>query len=147
MLPNVTSGGFLLAWDPAANKERWRRTDVPGGFTGGGTLATAGNLVFHGARAYNAETGDSLWDADLGSGQVTPMTYMLDGKQYVALMARNPKARLFVFALDAHEPIPPPPPPSVTGGGGGQRGQGAGGGAAEQPGRGGQATNDQGEHQ
>ncbi len=127
--PQVT-GGFLLAWDPSANKERWRLMDVPGGFTGGGTLATAGNLVFHGARAYNAETGEALWHADIGTGQVTPITYMLDGKQYVAIMGRNPSGRLFVFALDANEPIPPPPPPAA---GDGRGGQGARGGQAPAP--------------
>jgi quinohemoprotein ethanol dehydrogenase len=116
--PQVT-GGWLLAWDPAANKERWRLTDDPGGFSGGGTLATAGNLVFHGARAYNAETGEALWQSPIGGGQVTPITYMLDGKQYLALLGQNPRSRLFVFALDANAPIPAPPPPA------GNRGRGA----------------------
>jgi quinohemoprotein ethanol dehydrogenase len=102
------SGGFLLAWDPVNRKERWRITNA-GGFGGGGTLATAGNLVFHGAIAYNAETGEKLWEADLGGRSVTPISYMLDGKQYVTLFARdNPANRLFTFVLDGKAPIPPP---------------------------------------
>src|ERR1700689_1951281 len=56
--PQAT-GGFLLAGDPVARTERWRIANA-GGFNGGGTLATAGNLVFHGAVAYNAETGEKL---------------------------------------------------------------------------------------
>jgi alcohol dehydrogenase (cytochrome c)/quinohemoprotein ethanol dehydrogenase len=61
--PKAT-GGFLVAWDPKTQKERWRLVDA-GGFGGGGKLATAGNLVFHGAIAYNAETGDKLWEASV----------------------------------------------------------------------------------
>jgi quinohemoprotein ethanol dehydrogenase len=104
--PKAT-GGFLLAWDPTTQKERWRVADA-GGFGGGGAVATAGNLVFHGAIAYNAETGEKLWEADLGGRSVTPITYMLDGKQYVTLFARdNPGNRLFTFVLDGKAPIPP----------------------------------------
>jgi len=45
--PKAT-GGFPLAWDPKTQKERWRLTGPGGTNGGGGTLATAGNLVFHG---------------------------------------------------------------------------------------------------
>jgi quinohemoprotein ethanol dehydrogenase len=101
------SGRFLLAWDPVTQKERWRVTNV--GVAG--TLATAGNLVFHGADAYNAETGEKLWEADLGGASVSPVSYMLDGKQYISLLARSyPGNRLFTFVLDGKEPIPPAPP-------------------------------------
>ncbi|HEY2379618.1 MAG TPA: PQQ-dependent dehydrogenase, methanol/ethanol family [Terriglobia bacterium] len=105
--PKAT-GGFLVAWDPKTEKERWRITGAGGTNGGGGTLATAGNLVFHGPIAYNAETGEKLWSADLGGNNVTPVTYMLDGKQYVTLFARNyPENRLFTFVLDGKAPIPP----------------------------------------
>jgi quinohemoprotein ethanol dehydrogenase len=103
------SGGFLVAWDPKANKERWRVPAVGGYLRGGATLATAGNLLFHDSKAYNAETGEKLWDADL-SDNVAPITYMLDGKQYVTVFARGyPNSRLFSFVLDGKEPIPPLP--------------------------------------
>ena len=83
--------GRLLAWDPVARKPRW--TVEYGAYWNGGTLATAGNLVFQGTAAgdfiaYNAATGQKLWSAFAGTGIVAPpVTYMLDGKQYVSVMA------------------------------------------------------------
>ena len=83
--------GRLLAWDPVARKPRW--TVEYGAYWNGGTLATAGNLVFQGTAAgdfiaYNASTGDKLWSAYAGTGIVAPpVTYMIDGKQYVSVMA------------------------------------------------------------
>ncbi len=101
------SGGFLLAWDPKVNKERWRVPAVGGFLRGGATLATAGNLVFHDSKAYNAETGEKLWEAGINDN-VAPITYMLDGKQCVTVFARGyPSSRLFSFVLDGTEPIPP----------------------------------------
>jgi quinohemoprotein ethanol dehydrogenase len=101
-----TTGGFLVAWDPKTEKERWRLTGA-GGMGGGGTLATAGNLVFHGSTAYNAETGEKLWETDLGGANVTPITYMLDGKQYVTLFARGyPDNHLFTLVLDGKAEVP-----------------------------------------
>jgi hypothetical protein len=59
----------------------------------GGTLATAGNLVFHGRAdghfvAYRATDGKTLWEFDTGVGIMAgPMTYAVNGTQYVAVMA------------------------------------------------------------
>ncbi len=83
--------GRLLAWDPVAKKPRW--TAEYGAYWNGGTLATAGNLVFQGTAvgdfiAYNAATGQKLWSAYAGTGIIAPpVTYMIDGKQYVSVMA------------------------------------------------------------
>jgi quinohemoprotein ethanol dehydrogenase len=83
--------GRLLAWDPIARKPKW--TVEYGAYWNGGTLATAGNLVFQGTAlgdfiAYNATTGEKLWSGYAGTGIVAPpMTYMIDGKQYVSVMA------------------------------------------------------------
>ena len=85
-----TSGGNLVAWDPVAQKERWR---APGGTSSaGGTLTTAGNLVFEVVpngllRAYSADKGEKLLEiqTNLRSAMGPPMTFMLDGKQYVSL--------------------------------------------------------------
>jgi len=113
-LAPAAAGGFLLAWDPVAQKERWRITGsgVGGYGGGGGTLATAGGLVFHGGAAYHAETGEKLWSADLGGSVVTPISYMLDGKQYVSVIARpQSSSRVFTFVLDGPAPMPPVPPP------------------------------------
>ena len=55
------------------------------------TLASAGNLVFQGTAdgrfmAFNARTGEKLWEAHVGTGVVAaPATYMVDGKQYVSV--------------------------------------------------------------
>jgi PQQ-dependent dehydrogenase (methanol/ethanol family) len=83
--------GALVAWDPVRQEMRWRRPG--GGGIGGGTLTTAGNLVFQVLSngrlvAYSADKGDKLLDLDTGlrSGMGPPMTYRLDGRQYVALM-------------------------------------------------------------
>jgi PQQ-dependent dehydrogenase (methanol/ethanol family) len=86
-------GGFLgelVAWDPVANKKVWSiKEDLP---FNGGTLTTAGNLVFSGNlhgdfRAIDAKTGKALWSKNLGSGiGAGPVTYSVDGKQYVAIV-------------------------------------------------------------
>jgi quinohemoprotein ethanol dehydrogenase len=113
----------LIAWDPVAQKERWHADDGGAGYNQGGTLATAGNLVFAGVRSnlrvYRADTGQKLLDVDLHMNQVgPPMTFMLDGKQYVAI-AGGPQGG-----------------GGGRGGGGGGGGRGAGGGAAPAGGRG-----------
>jgi PQQ-dependent dehydrogenase (methanol/ethanol family) len=117
-------GGFLVAWDPTTQKERWRLTMG----VGGPTLTTAGNLVFQGGKAYNAETGEKLWEMDLSGGSVTPISYMLDGKQYISLVARpQTNSRVFTFVLDGNAEMPPAPPPQPgRGGRGGRGGQGKG---------------------
>jgi len=59
----------------------------------GGTLTTAGNLVFQGTAAgrlvaYTADKGKALWDFDAQTGIIAaPMTFKHKGEQYVALMA------------------------------------------------------------
>jgi PQQ-dependent dehydrogenase (methanol/ethanol family) len=86
-------GGFLgelVAWDPVRNKKVWSiKDDLP---FNGGTLSTAGNLVFYGNlhgdfHAINATNGKILWKKNLGSGiGAGPVTYAVDGKQYVAVV-------------------------------------------------------------
>ena len=60
----------------------------------GGPIATAGGLVFTAAsmddflRAFDSETGRELWRHELpAGGQATPMTYRLDGRQYLVIAA------------------------------------------------------------
>lgn len=62
----------------------------------GGTISTAGNVMFVGAtqdnyiRAFNVSNGEKLWEARLpAGGQATPMTYEINGKQYVVIMAHG----------------------------------------------------------
>jgi glucose dehydrogenase len=82
--------GELVAWDPVAQKKVWGvKTDLP---FNGGTLTTAGGLTFwgdlHGVfHAYDAKNGTELWKSVLGSGiGAGPITYAVDGKQYVAIV-------------------------------------------------------------
>jgi len=63
----------------------------------GGSISTAGNVMFVGAtqdnylRAFNVSNGKKLWEARLpAGGQATPMTYEINGKQYVVIMAGGP---------------------------------------------------------
>ena len=87
----LESKGRLIAWDPVARREVWH-ADQPFPRSGG-TLTTAGNLVFQGRGdgkfvAYRATDGKPLWDFDIGVGiSAGPMTYAVDGTQYVAVMA------------------------------------------------------------
>jgi PQQ-dependent dehydrogenase (methanol/ethanol family) len=88
-------GNILVAWDPIAGKERWR--GLSAGFNQGGTLSTAGNLVFASVNTrlivYRADNGDQLMDITTGLSQMgPPMTFMLDGKQYVAIAGGPPPA-------------------------------------------------------
>jgi quinohemoprotein ethanol dehydrogenase len=85
-------GGILTAWDPATQKERWFAPG--GGQSGGGTLSLASNLVIQTLgnghlKAFTADKGEPLLDVVLpvSAGTGPPMTYMLDGKQYIAVMA------------------------------------------------------------
>jgi PQQ-dependent dehydrogenase (methanol/ethanol family) len=85
-------GGILSAWDPATQKERWFA--LGGGQSGGGTVSLGSNLVIQTLsnghlRAFTADKGEALLDLalPLSAGTGPPMTYMADGKQYIAVMA------------------------------------------------------------
>jgi len=95
---------MLLGWDPATNREVWR---VPSNGGNGGTMATAGNLVFRGSgqmlMAHNAETGAELWSSDVGNGTATPVTYEIDGRQYVTILSGSNPPRVWTFALGGNE--------------------------------------------
>jgi alcohol dehydrogenase (cytochrome c) len=92
--------GAVRAFDPKTGERKWefKMNDI----TWAGVLTTASDLLFSGGRegyfyALNARTGELLWKAALG-GQVNsgPMSYSVNGKQYVAVCAGN---GLFTFAL------------------------------------------------
>jgi quinohemoprotein ethanol dehydrogenase len=127
----------LLAWDPVGQRKRW---EVPLGdsFWNGGTLATAGNLVFQGTgsgklNGYNATSGEHLWSFYAGLGiNAAPITYAINGVQYVAILVgyggginaarvhdygwrygEQPR-RLLAFALGKSRPLPPGKPPRFT---------------------------------
>jgi quinohemoprotein ethanol dehydrogenase len=127
LAPEGAAPGALLAWDIVNQKERWRAP--VGGGSGGGTVATGGNLVFQVVpdgrlMAYTADKGEKVLEIQTGlrGGMGPPITYMLDGKQYVALAGGQggnvgaagrgggPVApKLLVFALDGKTPLPAAP--------------------------------------
>ncbi|HEX7836867.1 MAG TPA: PQQ-dependent dehydrogenase, methanol/ethanol family [Kofleriaceae bacterium] len=87
--PTSKPFGRLVAWDPVTQKEAWRVEHVSP--WNGGTLTTAGNLVFQGTAdgrmvAYDAKTGKNLWESPTGTGVVAaPSTFIVDGKQYISV--------------------------------------------------------------
>jgi quinohemoprotein ethanol dehydrogenase len=106
--PELEPAGFLLAWDPAKNEERWR---IPYEVQRNpGTLTTGENLLFSGRRdgwiyAFNATTGEQLWESEIGPNGAVPITYELDGTQYIAIVsgpfggAAGAPGRVWAFAL------------------------------------------------
>ncbi len=118
--------GRLIAWDPVAGREVWRVAHPI--VRSGGTLSTAGNLVFQGRvdgvfAAYRATDGQLLWQVDAGVGIAAgAMTYAVGDTQYVAVVtgppaiysdagARAGPGRLLVFALGGTATLPPPMAP------------------------------------
>jgi quinohemoprotein ethanol dehydrogenase len=119
---------FLTAWDPVQQKAVWK---VPLPRHGnGGVLVTASDLVIEGTTrqtfaAFDAHDGKLLWEMPVQSAPVSgPITYMLDGVQYVAVNAGwgggaaqvergagtdlpRASARLLVFKLDGKATLPP----------------------------------------
>lgn len=119
--PQRMNSGYLLAWDPVNQKEVWRVSFDDG--RGGGTLTTAGGLVFQGNSkneefvAYRADNGERLWGTGSQTGIVAgPATYEVDGEQYVAVVAGSRQrgnyyapnySRLLVFKLGGTAQLPP----------------------------------------
>jgi quinohemoprotein ethanol dehydrogenase len=121
----VGQRGILSAWDPATQTERWFTTG--GGQSGGGVFSTASNLVFQVTPqgrllVYTADKGEKLLDIESGqtAGMGPPITYMVDGRQYVAFMG----GRGIVVGGFNQPPPPeptagaaaPPPPPQPPAG-------------------------------
>ena len=83
--------GRLLAWDPVTQKQAW--SFEHGGPWNGGVLSTSGGLVFQGTSdahfaAYDAKTGERKWKFFTQTGVgAAPITYKIDGEQYVAVAA------------------------------------------------------------
>ena len=132
----------LIAWDPIKQQAAWEipQQSVPNG----GTLTTAGGLLFQGRAdgrfiAYDAKTGKELWNFDMGLGMTAaPITYELNGKQYVSMLVGwgggaaglgalfstdkfsgsnlgwdygKHMRRLVTFSLDGKADMPAQPPP------------------------------------
>jgi quinohemoprotein ethanol dehydrogenase len=126
----------LVAWDPVKQREAWH-VKVSGLWTGG-TLATAGNLVFQGdsmgdLAAYQADSGVKLWSASVQTAIIAPpITYEAGGQQYVAVAVgwggalgltsgpiglaahiRSNRPRIIAFKLNGKYRLPDVPLPIV----------------------------------
>jgi len=125
-----TVKGKLVAWNPIEQKQAWA-VQRPGPWNGG-TLSTAGNLVFEGTaggrfEAYRADSGEKLWSFDAQTGVMAgPVSYTVNGEQYVAVVVgwggvfplatgevsfasgrvRN-VSRVLAFKLDGQADLPP----------------------------------------
>jgi alcohol dehydrogenase (cytochrome c) len=93
---------LLLAYNVGTGSIAWRYPQTGPGRSSGGTMTTAGGIVFFGDdaqsfEAVDAHAGKPLWHFNTGQDiSASPMTYAVDGKQYVAIAAGSD---IFVFAL------------------------------------------------
>ena len=101
-IPDDSRKKTLIAYNVESGEFAWRYPQVGGGWSSGGVMTTAGGVVFFGDEtqsfeAVDARTGQPLWHFVTGQGiHASPMSYEVNGKQYVAIAAGND---LFTFAL------------------------------------------------
>ncbi len=101
-IPGIPAEKVLLAYDAATGKPVWRYPQVGEGGSWGGTMTTAGGLVFFGDdsqefEAVDARTGKALWHFNTGQQMhASPMSYAVDGVQYVCVASGSD---VFTFAL------------------------------------------------
>jgi alcohol dehydrogenase (cytochrome c) len=91
--PGADHFGELQAWNPATGKKAWSH-NFPKSQLFASVTATAGDLVFAGGtndrkfRAFNAKTGEVLWEQKTNSGIVgMPIAYEVDGTEYIAVQS------------------------------------------------------------
>jgi quinohemoprotein ethanol dehydrogenase len=127
---NSPQSGTFTAMDSKTNRIVWQTKQPYRTGQGGGAMVTAGGLVFRGASdgnvlALDARTGEELWRFQTGFGaDAPPMTYEVDGEQYVAIATGGNQSvgsafgdAVWAFSLNGQlRPLwPPPPPPAVSG--------------------------------
>jgi len=129
-----TWSGKLIAWDPVKQAAAWEVPYIT--IFNGGTLSTAGNLVFEGSAdgrviAYAADSGKKLWESPAASGvMAAPITYSVDGEQYVTFMAGwggafstfagalslragvQPFSQVLTYKIGGNAVLREPPPPA-----------------------------------
>jgi alcohol dehydrogenase (cytochrome c) len=100
--PGENSQKILMAYDVAKGSIAWKYAQTGPGHSSGGTMTTAGGLVFFGDdaqsfEAVDARDGRPLWHFNTGQDiSASPMTYAVGGRQYVAIAAGS---NIFTFAL------------------------------------------------
>ena len=101
-IPGDNSQKILVAYDVKAGGIAWNYPQTGPGHSSGGTMTTAGGIVFFGDdaqsfEAVDARDGKPLWHFNTGQDiSASPMTYAVDGKQYVTIAAGSD---VFTFAL------------------------------------------------
>lgn len=102
-IPREAAKKIMLAFDVPTGKPVWRYPQVGDGDSWGGTMTTAGGLVFFGddageLEAVDARSGKPLWHFNTGQRMhASPMSYAVDGVQYVSIAVGSD---LFSFALE-----------------------------------------------
>ncbi|MFN7920154.1 MAG: PQQ-dependent dehydrogenase, methanol/ethanol family [Bryobacteraceae bacterium] len=101
-IPGEDEWGAVRAYDPASGQMAWEYKLFSPPYAG--LMSTAGNLVFGATNeghfyALQAKTGKLLWKFLCGGNLIrsNPMSFMTEGKQYVAMAMGN---ALFVFSLE-----------------------------------------------
>ncbi len=103
-IPGEERQRFLLAFDLNSEKFVWRHPQISQGWSAGGTMTTAGGLVFYGddshsLEAVDGQNGQPLWHFNTGQSiDASPMSYAIGERQYVAIAAGSD---VFSFALPA----------------------------------------------
>jgi quinohemoprotein ethanol dehydrogenase len=124
--PGSSIQSTFSAIDSHTNKLAWQK--IEDGETSYGVVATAGGLVFRGhadgnMEAIDAKSGDSLWKFQTGWGiSAPPMTWSMDGQQYVTVVAGGNRGGLttldgdavWTFALNGTVDEVAAPPPIQT---------------------------------
>jgi alcohol dehydrogenase (cytochrome c) len=101
-IPGETSQKVLVAYSVDAGSISWKYPQTGHGHSSGGTMTTAGGLLFFGDdagsfEAVDTQTGKPLWHFNTGQNMsASPMSYAVAGKQYVAIAAGS---NVFSFAL------------------------------------------------
>ena len=101
-VPGEVPRKVLRALDVQTGRVVWEYPQIGAADTWGGVLSTAGGLVFFGddsgaLAAVDARSGKPLWHFHLNAGwKASPMTYLLDGKQYLAVASGS---QILAFGL------------------------------------------------
>lgn len=101
-IPGQEGRSALLAYNVETGRLEWKYPDAAPGGGWGGTMTTAGGLVFFGDNAgsfeaLDASTGKPLWHFNTGQHiHASPMSFAVNSKQYVAIASGSD---IFAFAL------------------------------------------------
>jgi alcohol dehydrogenase (cytochrome c) len=112
--PNEVGQFFLRAYDPKTGERKWQYPMTGPGESWAGTVSTAGGVVFFGDDdghlvGVDARDGRHLWHFQMGEGlTASPITYAVDGKQYVAIASATA-----IFSFGLFEPVRSVPAPKI----------------------------------